>query len=56
MNAQTATAQKIGLAPDYEVIVLGAGVTGIYQLYKLVQLGKNVTCIDALADLGGTWY
>ena len=34
MNAQTAIAEKPGLAPDHDVIVLGAGVTGIYQLYR----------------------
>ena len=30
-------------APQYEVIIIGAGVGGIYQLYRLAQLGVNVT-------------
>jgi cation diffusion facilitator CzcD-associated flavoprotein CzcO len=42
--------------PDYEAIVIGAGVCGIYQLYRLVDLGVNVTVIEAGADVGGTWY
>src|SRR3954464_14651720 len=42
--------------PDYEVIVLGAGVCGIYQLWKLQELGVSSTVLEAGSDLGGTWY
>ena len=42
--------------PDYEAIVIGAGVCGIYQLYRLVDLGVNVTALEAGNDVGGTWY
>jgi cation diffusion facilitator CzcD-associated flavoprotein CzcO len=42
--------------PDYEAIVIGAGVCGIYQLYRLVDLGVNVTVLEAGNDVGGTWY
>src|SRR5262245_4407587 len=42
--------------PDYEVIVIGAGVCGIYQLYRLVDLGVSVTVLEAGGDVGGTWY
>lgn len=41
---------------DYEVIVIGAGVTGIYQIKRLVDLGVNATVLDIGDDLGGTWY
>src|SRR4051794_8978922 len=40
----------------YEVIVVGAGVAGIYQLKRLVDLGIDTTVLDSAADLGGTWY
>jgi cation diffusion facilitator CzcD-associated flavoprotein CzcO len=40
----------------YEVIVIGAGVAGIYQIKRLLDLGINATVLDAAADLGGTWY
>jgi len=43
-------------APDYEVIIVGAGVAGIYQIHRLVQLGVRATVVEAAADLGGTWY
>ena len=42
--------------PHYEVIVIGAGVAGIYQIKRLADLGVNATVLDAAADLGGTWY
>lgn len=40
----------------YEVIVIGAGVAGIYQIKRLADMGVNATVLDAAADLGGTWY
>ena len=43
-------------APQYEAIIVGAGVCGIYQLYRLVELGMSVTVLEAGADLGGTWF
>jgi cation diffusion facilitator CzcD-associated flavoprotein CzcO len=42
--------------PQYEVVVIGAGVCGIYQIYRLVELGVNATVLEAGADLGGTWF
>ena len=40
----------------YEVIVVGAGVAGIYQIKRLVDLGIDATVLDSAPDLGGTWY
>ena len=40
----------------YEVIVIGAGVAGIYQIKLLSDLGVDATVLDAAGDLGGTWY
>ncbi len=45
-----------GNDPQYEVIIIGAGVAGIYQLYQLQELGVPATVIEAAGDLGGTWY
>ena len=54
MSAQTKTQPAEN--PQHEVVILGAGVSGIYQLYRLVQLGVNVTVLEGGSDLGGTWY
>jgi cation diffusion facilitator CzcD-associated flavoprotein CzcO len=40
----------------YEVIVIGAGVAGIYQIKLLADLGIDAAVLDAAGDLGGTWY
>src|SRR6202046_1605421 len=40
----------------YEVIVIGAGVAGIYQIKLLADLGVDAAVLDAASDLGGTWY
>ena len=40
----------------YEVIVIGAGVAGIYQIKRLADLGVDAIVLEAGPDLGGTWY
>ena len=44
------------VALDAEVIVIGAGITGIYQLYQLREAGFDVRLIEAGTNVGGTWY
>jgi cation diffusion facilitator CzcD-associated flavoprotein CzcO len=44
------------IVPDYEVIVIGAGVGGIYQIKRLADLGVKATVLELAGDLGGTWY
>lgn len=39
-----------------DVVVVGAGVGGLYALYKLRQQGLKVRVIEAADDVGGTWY
>ena len=41
---------------DFDAIVIGAGVSGLYQLYKLRQLGLSVRVFEAGTGVGGTWY
>ena len=40
----------------FDVLIIGAGVAGLYQLYRLRELGLNVRAIDAATGVGGTWY
>lgn len=53
-QSTTATAQ--GPIEQYDAIVIGAGVAGLYQLYKLRELGLSVRCYDDAGGVGGTWY
>jgi cation diffusion facilitator CzcD-associated flavoprotein CzcO len=41
---------------SYDAIVIGAGVGGIYQIKRLVDLGLKAVVLEAAPDLGGTWY
>ncbi|MVT71311.1 NAD(P)-binding protein [Bradyrhizobium pachyrhizi] len=40
----------------FDAVVVGAGIAGLYQLYRLRELGLNVRAIDAASGVGGTWY
>jgi cation diffusion facilitator CzcD-associated flavoprotein CzcO len=39
-----------------DVLVVGAGITGIYQLYRAREEGFSVQLLEAGAGVGGTWY
>jgi cyclohexanone monooxygenase len=42
---------------DYDVVVVGAGMAGLYALYKLrEELGMSVRVFEAGSGVGGTWY
>ena len=41
---------------DYDAIVIGAGISGLYQLYKLREIGMKVRVFEAGTGVGGTWY
>ncbi len=40
----------------FDAIVIGAGIAGIYQLYRLRQLGLSVRVFETGGGVGGTWY
>ena len=40
----------------YDVIVIGAGISGMYQLHRLRGLGLRVRVFEAGDGVGGTWY
>ena len=41
---------------QFDAIIIGAGVTGLYQLYRLRQLGLSVRVYEEGGGVGGTWY
>lgn len=44
------------LRDDVDVLVIGAGFSGLYQLHQLRQRGFSVKCYEAAPQLGGVWY
>ncbi len=51
------TYEPEGLRPDYDVVIIGAGIGGIQQLYAIKhRLGLSVRLFEAGGGVGGTWY
>jgi cation diffusion facilitator CzcD-associated flavoprotein CzcO len=45
-----------GTAPDFDAVVIGAGVAGLYMLHLLLELGLNVRSFETGGGVGGVWY
>ena len=43
-------------APRYDAIVIGAGLSGMFQLHRLRELGLSARVFEAGSGVGGTWY
>ena len=41
---------------DYDAIIIGAGMSGLYQLHRLRELGLRVRVFEEGTGVGGTWY
>jgi cyclohexanone monooxygenase len=40
----------------FDAIIVGAGVGGLYAIYRLRKLGLKLRAFEAGGDVGGTWY
>ncbi|MDR3536948.1 MAG: NAD(P)/FAD-dependent oxidoreductase [Acetobacteraceae bacterium] len=48
---------QAGTAPaPFDAIIIGAGMSGLYQLHRLRELGLRVRVLEAGTGVGGTWY
>ncbi|KAF2005814.1 FAD/NAD(P)-binding domain-containing protein [Amniculicola lignicola CBS 123094] len=52
LNSDTST----GTVPDYDVIIIGAGFSGIANLHRLREDGLKCHVFEAGSDFGGVWY
>ncbi|XP_023329259.1 uncharacterized protein LOC111701982 [Eurytemora carolleeae] len=48
--------EKIVAPPDFKVLIIGSGVSGICMGKKLNDVGIKYTILEKSANLGGTWY
>jgi cation diffusion facilitator CzcD-associated flavoprotein CzcO len=56
-DTQVAAADPDTMAnKTYDAVIIGAGIAGMYQLYRLRQLGLSVRVLEAGSGVGGTWY
>jgi cation diffusion facilitator CzcD-associated flavoprotein CzcO len=43
-------------AESWDALVIGAGMSGLFQLIRLRELGMTVRAFEAGGGVGGTWY
>jgi cation diffusion facilitator CzcD-associated flavoprotein CzcO len=55
-SLQPTPAAGTGVVDHFDAIIIGAGIAGMYQLYRLRQLGLAVRVYEAGTGVGGTWY
>jgi cyclohexanone monooxygenase len=41
---------------NLDAVIVGAGVGGLYAIYRLRRLGLKLRAFEAGGDVGGTWY
>src|SRR3954451_18047463 len=56
MDGSPAVPKGTSTGLDFDAIVIGTGVSGLYQLYRLSELGMTGRVFDAGPSVGGTWY
>ena len=47
---------QTGTSTDFDAIVIGAGISGMFMLYRLRELGMTTKVFETGTDVGGTWY
>ena len=55
-QAPVAEASRNGNVEEYDVLIIGAGVTGLYSLYRFRGLGFSCKSFEDASGVGGTWY
>ena len=56
MLEKNSVQQNAPISADADAIIIGAGISGMYQLIRLRELGMKLKVFEAGSDLGGTWY
>src|ERR1700730_16067280 len=55
-SSEPTSAAATSSVEQFDAIIIGAGVSGWYQLYRLRQLGLAVRVYEDGAGVGGTWF
>ena len=55
-QAPATSISRNGDVEEYDVLIIGAGVTGLYSLYRFRNLGFSVRSFEDASGVGGTWY
>lgn len=55
-DARSSNAADMNSKLDYDVLIVGAGLSGIFSLYRVRELGLRVKVLEAGPAEGGTWF
>ena len=55
MAAEVAQAADESEAAPFDALIIGAGFSGLYALYRLRRLGLKTRVLEMADDVGGTW-
>ena len=51
-KTSTATPSSV----DFDVLIIGAGVSGLCALWRFLDMGLSVRCFERASDVGGVWH
>jgi cyclohexanone monooxygenase len=53
---EVSSAKRSGVAPDFDVVIVGGGLAGLYSIYRFRKMGLNIRAYEAGDGVGGTWF
>jgi cyclohexanone monooxygenase len=53
---QAVTRKSTEMTTEFDAIIVGAGVGGLYAIHRMRKLGLKVRAFEAGGGVGGTWY
>ena len=56
MTSENRPPRSGGSVEHYDAVIIGAGVSGMYALHHLREMGLSVRVYDGASDVGGTWW
>jgi cyclohexanone monooxygenase len=56
MKSEKQTSRTGGSIEEYDVVIIGAGVSGMYAIHHFREMGLSVRAYDGASDIGGTWW
>ena len=52
----TSAVQNASTPTRVDMLIVGAGITGLYQLYRALEAGLSAVLLEAGSGIGGTWF
>jgi cation diffusion facilitator CzcD-associated flavoprotein CzcO len=56
MTSKPQPSQTRGSIEQYDVVIIGAGVSGMYAVHHFREMGLSVRAYDGASGIGGTWW